>query len=174
MGVSFKGTEKGFLDFLTLVNEGQCSVSAPKQKGKREVKNLEYSFNFDARGVGLAGLKSRGSLLFCKVAHVLWVLWVFVVGLGVSSIFWVFSGVLPLFSVFLLFWCPCTLPICAFTLFNAISFFTYKKKSVVHYIENQGFSIYLALQQRLYYDNSFDLVYCICRNFSLSGREILL
>jgi hypothetical protein len=71
MGVSFKGTEKGFLDFLTLVNEGQCSVSAPKQKGKREVKNLEYSFNFDARGVGLAGLKSRGSLLFCKVAHVL-------------------------------------------------------------------------------------------------------
>jgi len=43
MGVSFKGTEKGFLDFLTLVDE---------KKGKREVKNLECSINFDARGVG--------------------------------------------------------------------------------------------------------------------------
>jgi hypothetical protein len=52
MGVSFKGTEKGFLNFLTLVDEGQRSVFVPKQKGKREVKNLECSINFDARGVG--------------------------------------------------------------------------------------------------------------------------
>lgn len=33
------------------------------------------------------------------------------VGLEVSFVFWVFLGVLPLFSVFLLFWCPCILPV---------------------------------------------------------------
>jgi hypothetical protein len=35
-----------------------------------------------------------------------------VVGVGVSSVFWVFSDVLRLFSVFLLFWCPCMLHVC--------------------------------------------------------------
>jgi hypothetical protein len=34
MGVSFKGTKKDFLDFLTLVDEGYHSVSTPKKKGK--------------------------------------------------------------------------------------------------------------------------------------------
>jgi hypothetical protein len=76
MGVSFKGTEKGFIDFLTLVDKGQHSVSAPKKKGNREVKNLECSINFDAKGVGSSRVKGKR--------------------LGVS-------GVLPLFSVFLLF-----------------------------------------------------------------------
>jgi hypothetical protein len=41
MGVSFKGTEKGFMNFLTLVDEGQHSISSPKKKGKTDVKNLE-------------------------------------------------------------------------------------------------------------------------------------
>lgn len=45
MGVSFKGTDKGFLDFLT--------------KGKREVKNLECSINFDARGVGFSQIRGK-------------------------------------------------------------------------------------------------------------------
>jgi hypothetical protein len=52
------------------------------------------------------------------------------VGLGVSSIFWVFSSVLPLFSVFLLFWCPSILLVCLGALlrfFNDISFLTYQK-----------------------------------------------
>jgi hypothetical protein len=40
MGVSFKGAEKGFLDFLTLVDKGQHSVSAPKKK--REKRGQEF------------------------------------------------------------------------------------------------------------------------------------
>jgi hypothetical protein len=35
IGVSFKGTEKGFLNFLILVDEGHCSVSVPKQKREK-------------------------------------------------------------------------------------------------------------------------------------------
>jgi hypothetical protein len=31
MGIFFMGYEKGFLDFLALVDEGQHSVSAPNQ-----------------------------------------------------------------------------------------------------------------------------------------------
>jgi hypothetical protein len=59
MGVSFKGSKKGFLDLLTLVDEGQHSVSAPKKKGKREVKNLECSINFGARSVGSSQVKGK-------------------------------------------------------------------------------------------------------------------
>jgi hypothetical protein len=59
MGVPFKGTEKGFLNFLTLVDEGHRSVSVPKQKGKREVKNLECSINFNARGVGSGQVRGK-------------------------------------------------------------------------------------------------------------------
>jgi len=54
MGISFKGDEKSFLEFLTLINEGQCQeglASLPKPKGSKEVKNLECSINFNARGV---------------------------------------------------------------------------------------------------------------------------
>jgi hypothetical protein len=54
MRISFKGDENGFLDFLTLIDKGQCQEdpdSVPKLKGSREVKNLECSINFDARGV---------------------------------------------------------------------------------------------------------------------------
>jgi hypothetical protein len=59
MGISFQGTEKGFLDFLTLVDEGQHFVSAPKKKRKREVKNLECSINFDARGAGSSQVRGK-------------------------------------------------------------------------------------------------------------------
>jgi hypothetical protein len=59
MGVSFKGTEKGFLDFLTSVDEGQRFVSVTKQKGKRELKNLECSINFDVRGVGSSRVRGK-------------------------------------------------------------------------------------------------------------------
>jgi hypothetical protein len=54
-----KGIEKGFLDLLTLVDEEQFSVFALKKKGKREVKNLECSINFDARGVGSSRVRGK-------------------------------------------------------------------------------------------------------------------
>jgi hypothetical protein len=50
MGISFKGSEEGFLDFLTLVDEGQIR--------KKEVKNLECSINFDARGGGSSQVRA--------------------------------------------------------------------------------------------------------------------
>jgi hypothetical protein len=68
MGVSFLGTdEKGFLDFLTWTeNQRYDSDSPPKKdkklnrkKGKREVKNLECSINFDARGVGSSQVRGK-------------------------------------------------------------------------------------------------------------------
>jgi hypothetical protein len=58
-GVSFKETEKGFQDFLTIVDERQHSVSAPKEKGKREIKNLECSINFDARDVRSSRIRGK-------------------------------------------------------------------------------------------------------------------
>jgi hypothetical protein len=48
MGISFMGSVEGFLHFLTLVIEGQNSVSTPKKKWNREIKNLECSINFNA------------------------------------------------------------------------------------------------------------------------------
>jgi len=54
MEIFFEGDEKGFLDFLTFINEGQCQedlASIPKPKGSREVKDSEFSINFEARGV---------------------------------------------------------------------------------------------------------------------------
>jgi hypothetical protein len=59
MGISYMGSEEGFLDFLTLVDEGQNSVSTPKKKMNREVKNLECSINFDARGVGSSRFRGK-------------------------------------------------------------------------------------------------------------------
>jgi hypothetical protein len=65
MGFSYGGDEKGFLDFLTLIDERQRQedhVSAPKPKGSREVKNLECPINFDARGVSSSRVKGKRSL----------------------------------------------------------------------------------------------------------------
>jgi hypothetical protein len=59
MGISFRGSEEGFLDFLTLIDEGQEFVSASKKKGKREVKNLECSINFNARGGGSSRVRGK-------------------------------------------------------------------------------------------------------------------
>jgi hypothetical protein len=50
---------EGFLDFLTLVDERQNSVSTPKNKGNREVKNLECLINFDARSVGSSRVRGK-------------------------------------------------------------------------------------------------------------------
>jgi hypothetical protein len=63
LGISCGGNEKRFLDLLTVLEEGQCQevmVSISKQKGRRELINLECSINFDVRGDCLVGVKARG------------------------------------------------------------------------------------------------------------------
>jgi hypothetical protein len=61
MELSFVGSDqKGFLDFLALIEDERFDFESPPKKdkeikrknGKREVKNLECSINFDARGMG--------------------------------------------------------------------------------------------------------------------------
>jgi hypothetical protein len=61
MLISVMGSKEGFLDFLTLVDERQTqnSIPSPKKKGNREVKNLECSTNFDARGVGSSRVRGK-------------------------------------------------------------------------------------------------------------------
>jgi hypothetical protein len=108
------GDEKGFLDFLTLVDERQHQeilVSAFKPKGSRELK---CSINFDARGVGYSQGKGERALtlLYCSP----WFSAGFCHGaLGVSSILFLFLfffyltcfGVLCMLPVAL--WVPLTL-----------------------------------------------------------------
>jgi len=68
LGVSFLGSdEKGFLDFLTWTEDQRYDSDSPpkkekkikRKKGKREVKNLECSINFDARGVGSSRVRGK-------------------------------------------------------------------------------------------------------------------
>jgi len=68
MGVSFLGSdEKGFLDLLSWTEDQLYDSNSPSQKekkikrrkGKREVKNLECSINFDARGVGSSRVRGK-------------------------------------------------------------------------------------------------------------------
>jgi hypothetical protein len=62
LGVSHEGNVNGFLDFMTLIDGGHC-LEAPdssyKFKGSREVKNLECSINYDARGFGSSQGKAK-------------------------------------------------------------------------------------------------------------------
>jgi hypothetical protein len=53
VGLSCGGDEKSFLDLFSAIEEERepkNDLSAPKVKGKRELKNLECSINFEARG----------------------------------------------------------------------------------------------------------------------------
>lgn len=62
LGVSHEGNVKGFLDFMTLIDAGhrlKAPVSSYKFKGSREVKNLECSINYDARGFGSSRGKAK-------------------------------------------------------------------------------------------------------------------
>jgi len=66
LGVSHEGNEKDFLDFMALFDAEHClktPVSSPKFKGCREVKNLECTINYDARGFGSSRGKARGLLM---------------------------------------------------------------------------------------------------------------
>jgi hypothetical protein len=59
--------EKGFLDFLAWTEDQRYDSDSPpkkekkikRKKGKREVKNLECSINFDARGVGSSRVRGK-------------------------------------------------------------------------------------------------------------------
>jgi hypothetical protein len=75
LGVSHKGNAKGFWDLMSKIDEEhlqEFSISTPKCNGRREVKNLECSINYDVRGFGSSRVKAREPLLLCIV---LWVLW---------------------------------------------------------------------------------------------------
>jgi hypothetical protein len=55
-------TRKRLLDLFSAieeVREPKNYVSAPKAKGKRELKNLECSFNFEARGHSSSRVNGR-------------------------------------------------------------------------------------------------------------------
>jgi len=63
LGVSHEGNVKGFVDFMTLIDTEhrlEASISSSKFKGSREVKNLECSINYDARGLVLVGARLSG------------------------------------------------------------------------------------------------------------------
>jgi len=66
LGISHEGNEKAFLDFMALIDAEhrvEALVSTPKFKGCREVKNLECTINYDARGFGSSRGKARGPLM---------------------------------------------------------------------------------------------------------------
>ena len=53
VGLSCGGDEKSLLDLFSIIEkerESKNDVSAPKVKEKRELKNLEFSIHFEARG----------------------------------------------------------------------------------------------------------------------------
>ena len=55
LGLSFGGDEKRLMDLFFAIEEGQCledEASTSKLKGKKELKNLECSINFDAKDSG--------------------------------------------------------------------------------------------------------------------------
>jgi hypothetical protein len=65
LGVSHEGNVKGFLELLAHVDEEQrqeVSISTPKFKGSREVKNLDCSINYDARGFGSSRAKHKSAI----------------------------------------------------------------------------------------------------------------
>jgi len=65
LGISHEGNVEGFLDFMTSIDAEhriEASVSSSKFKGSREVKNLECSINYDARGLGSSRGKAKRTI----------------------------------------------------------------------------------------------------------------
>jgi hypothetical protein len=65
-GISFEGDMMGFLNLMAQVDKGQrheIPDSTPKLKGRRELKNLECSINFDDRNHGSCQSKSKKDLV---------------------------------------------------------------------------------------------------------------
>jgi hypothetical protein len=55
-----------FIDFMALIDAEhrlEAPVSTPKFKECHEVKNLECTINYDARGFGSSRSKARGPLM---------------------------------------------------------------------------------------------------------------
>jgi hypothetical protein len=68
LGISHEGNVKAFLDFMALIDEEhrrEAPISYSKFKGSREVKNLECSINYGARGFGY----SRGKAIRPNVMY---------------------------------------------------------------------------------------------------------
>jgi hypothetical protein len=62
LGVSHEGNVKSFVEFMTLIDAKhhlEALVSSYKFKKSREVKNLECSINYDARGFGSSQGKAK-------------------------------------------------------------------------------------------------------------------
>ena len=54
LGISCGGDENKLLGLLAILEEEQHALVSPfKPKGRRELKNLECSINFDARGFSI-------------------------------------------------------------------------------------------------------------------------
>ena len=50
VGLSWGGDNKRLSNLFSVIEEEKWELAAPKVKGKRELKNLECSWNFEARG----------------------------------------------------------------------------------------------------------------------------
>jgi hypothetical protein len=62
LGLTFGGDEKRLSDLFLVIEEDRFreeDVSFSNTKGKREIKNLECSINFEARGCGTSRVKGR-------------------------------------------------------------------------------------------------------------------
>jgi hypothetical protein len=60
--LTFEGNKKSLLNHFSVIEEDRyCEegVSASNTKGKRKLKNLECSINFEARGCGSSRVKHR-------------------------------------------------------------------------------------------------------------------
>jgi hypothetical protein len=62
LGLTFDGDEKSLLNLFLVIEEDQLCIegaSASNTKGKRELKNLECSIKFEARGCGSSRAEGR-------------------------------------------------------------------------------------------------------------------
>jgi hypothetical protein len=62
LGLTFEGDKKSLLNLFSVIEEDQHheeGASAPNTKGKKELKNLECSINFEARSCGSSRVKGR-------------------------------------------------------------------------------------------------------------------
>jgi hypothetical protein len=67
--LSFGGDEKRLMDLFSAIEEGRYledEASTSKLKGKKELKNLECSINFDAKGSGSS--QSIGRIRACSTS----------------------------------------------------------------------------------------------------------
>ena len=59
LGLTFEGDEKSLLNLFSEDQHHEEGASASNTKGKRELKKLECSINFEARSCGSSRVKGR-------------------------------------------------------------------------------------------------------------------